>query len=158
MERLVIAFEYDVIDVPPPQLQHILRQLQELLEPRPELVYAAVGDIADELHDTLHRQERHPDPRAGVDASRRTLSREPRHRRDRGDSNTPGGHMDTSQLTWRRSSRCSADQPQCVEVASDDSFVVIRDSKHATGPMLAYTRDEWTAFRDSVKAGEFDSI
>jgi hypothetical protein len=35
--------------------------------------------------------------------------------------------------------------------------VVVRDSKHAPiGAYLTFTRDEWVAFVQGVKAGEFD--
>jgi hypothetical protein len=31
---------------------------------------------------------------------------------------------------WRASSRCAADQPQCVEIRHQHSTIGIRDSKH----------------------------
>jgi hypothetical protein len=38
-------------------------------------------------------------------------------------------------------------------------MVVVRDAKlDHHGPMLSYTRDEWRAFIDGVKAGEFDAF
>ncbi len=43
----------------------------------------------------------------------------------------------------------------CVEVAHFEG-VAVRDSKDPEGPVLWYTRDEWTAFVMGVKAGEFD--
>ena len=51
----------------------------------------------------------------------------------------------------------------CVEVAdlydepTGARAVAVRDSKEP-GPMLIFTLAEWDAFRDGVKAGEFDRI
>lgn len=53
--------------------------------------------------------------------------------------------MSQVELVWRRSSRCSADKPQCVEVGRRGDVVLIRDSKspvtgaiHATSTALRY--------------------
>jgi hypothetical protein len=43
----------------------------------------------------------------------------------------------------------------CVEVAHFEG-VAVRDSKDPEGPVLWFTRDEWTAFVMGVKTGEFD--
>ena len=77
-------------------------------------------------------------------------------------------------MDWKRSSRCAADSPQCVEVAwqsaSDcvsgdcveaslrDGMVRVRDSKDPDGPMLTFTPAEWEAFLAGAKAGEFDLL
>jgi hypothetical protein len=34
----------------------------------------------------------------------------------------------------------------------------MRDSKDPSGPVLTYTRIEWSAFLDGVKKGEFDDL
>ena len=57
---------------------------------------------------------------------------------------------------WRRASRCNGGN--CVEVAFVGGGVAVRDSKLKDGPHLEYTRDEWRAFLDGVKAGEFDDL
>lgn len=44
----------------------------------------------------------------------------------------------------------------CVEVAACSCHVRVRDSKDPTGPWLKFSRDEWTAFVDGARAGEFD--
>jgi hypothetical protein len=64
---------------------------------------------------------------------------------------TPGGADD-----WRRATFCNSGA--CVEVAVGASHVQVRDSKNESdrGPILSYTRDEWQAFVQGVKAGEFD--
>ncbi|GAA0521044.1 hypothetical protein Ade02nite_64890 [Paractinoplanes deccanensis] len=54
---------------------------------------------------------------------------------------------------WRRSSRCAAGN--CVEVAKVDGQYLIRDSKNPELPPHSFTQDEWLAFVDGVKAGDF---
>jgi predicted secreted Zn-dependent protease len=45
----------------------------------------------------------------------------------------------------------------CVEVAYADGWVGVRDTKATgSGPVLAYTEREWTAFLAGVRSGEFD--
>jgi hypothetical protein len=55
-------------------------------------------------------------------------------------------------LAWRRSPLCESGT--CVEVASIDGGVAIRDSKQPDGPILRFTRAEWDAFVAGVRAGE----
>jgi hypothetical protein len=45
---------------------------------------------------------------------------------------------------WRRSSRC--DSSTCVEARFTGDGVEMRDSKHPTGPVLRFTRGQWTTF------------
>jgi hypothetical protein len=61
-------------------------------------------------------------------------------------------------LVWRKASK-SGSQGQCVEVASlPDGGVKVRDSKDAgNGPVLTFTRAEWSAFLDGARKGEFDN-
>ena len=61
---------------------------------------------------------------------------------------------DNSAMTWRRASRCS--DGTCVEVAVADEFVLIRDSKDQSGPVLRFTHSEWSAFARAIRDGEFD--
>ncbi|MCT2282359.1 DUF397 domain-containing protein [Micromonospora chalcea] len=56
---------------------------------------------------------------------------------------------------WRKSSR-SGSNGQCTEVKDTGVDVLVRDSKNPSGSVLAFTRDEWRAFVDGVRAGEFD--
>jgi Domain of unknown function (DUF397) len=44
----------------------------------------------------------------------------------------------------------------CVEVAQYAGFVLVRDSKDANSPVLAFTRAEWAEFVAGVKRDEFD--
>lgn len=57
--------------------------------------------------------------------------------------------------SWRKS-RASASNG-CVEITDTTDAVWVRDSKDQQGPVLAFTRPEWTAFLAGVRAGEFDS-
>jgi hypothetical protein len=60
-------------------------------------------------------------------------------------------------LNWRKARR-SAGNGACVEVASFQGTVAVRDSKDPDGPVLRYTRAEWRAFLHCAKAGEFDDL
>lgn len=58
---------------------------------------------------------------------------------------------------WRKSSR-SGGGDNCIEVAvALDGTVGMRDSKDQTGPVLGFTRGEWTAFTNGIRDGEFDA-
>jgi hypothetical protein len=57
--------------------------------------------------------------------------------------------------TFRKSSY-SGPESHCVEVAATDSAVLVRDSKHADSPVLAFDRPAWAAFLAAVKAGALD--
>jgi hypothetical protein len=46
-------------------------------------------------------------------------------------------------LAWRRSSRTNG---ECVEVAASGGRVLVRDSKAAAGPVLAFPARAWAAF------------
>jgi hypothetical protein len=47
---------------------------------------------------------------------------------------------------------------ECLEVATIDGEVVLRDSKEPDGPVLRYTVDEFRAFVQGIRAGEFDDL
>jgi hypothetical protein len=46
----------------------------------------------------------------------------------------------------------------CVQVRSEDDMIVVGNSRQADGPFLSYTHDEWAAFLDGAKKGEFDEF
>jgi len=60
--------------------------------------------------------------------------------------------MNRSSLPWRRV--CSASS--CVEVATAGNEVYVRNSQAPEGPMVAFSREEWSAFLGGVKGGAFD--
>ncbi|WP_433258701.1 DUF397 domain-containing protein [Streptosporangium sp. CA-135522] len=77
--------------------------------------------------------------------------------------------MDSSRVTWRKSSFSGNGGADCVEVAvvpgdptlaghkaDADEHYLVRDSKDPNGPKLTFTRSEWAAFVKGVKADEFD--
>jgi Domain of unknown function (DUF397) len=61
-----------------------------------------------------------------------------------------------SHCCWRKSSRSGGNGGNCVEVASLDTAVAVRDSKRPNGGTLVFSRTEWTAFVGAAKHGEFD--
>ncbi|MFI6367001.1 DUF397 domain-containing protein [Nocardia sp. NPDC050630] len=64
--------------------------------------------------------------------------------------------VDLSGARWFKSSY-SESNGQCVEVAFlDGGLVGVRDSKNPTGPALAFTPAEWSAFTAGLNAGEFN--
>lgn len=65
---------------------------------------------------------------------------------------------DQTGIVWRRSSRCESGT--CVEVAVlQDGNTLVRDSKqNSDGPVLRYAPNEWKAFIEGVKKGEFDIV
>jgi hypothetical protein len=60
--------------------------------------------------------------------------------------------------SWRKSSY-STYNGNCVEIGHlDAKTIAVKDAKHhGRGPVLAFTRDGWSAFLGDVKAGGYDS-
>jgi len=58
-------------------------------------------------------------------------------------------------VEWFKSSFSNGGQA-CVEVRFDGDHVSVRDSKDPNGPILTFTRTEWTAFLHGTTAGEFE--
>jgi hypothetical protein len=69
---------------------------------------------------------------------------------------TTGQHVDLAGAVWRKSSQSGPWTDNCVEVAFVDGSIVVRDSKSPDGPILVFTPNEWDAFVDGAKDGEFD--
>ncbi|MFF5081358.1 DUF397 domain-containing protein [Actinoplanes sp. NPDC000266] len=58
---------------------------------------------------------------------------------------------------WRTSTRSAGGN--CVEVSyqADQEVILVRDTKaEGRGPVLTFTRSEWSAFVGGVNDGEFD--
>lgn len=54
---------------------------------------------------------------------------------------------------WRKSSYTTSNGGNCVEVADQESRVLVRDTKDRTGPMLRFDPEAWHRFAERVKAG-----
>ncbi|MGH3629181.1 MAG: DUF397 domain-containing protein [Sciscionella sp.] len=58
---------------------------------------------------------------------------------------------------WQRPAFCGPNGGNCVEVnLSDGSLIGLRDSKSANSPVLAFDSQEWSAFLEAVRGGQFD--
>jgi hypothetical protein len=65
---------------------------------------------------------------------------------------------DLTTARWVKA-RASSTTGACVEttsVVADE--ICVRNSRDPEGPVLRFTKQEWTAFVAGVKAGEFDAI
>jgi hypothetical protein len=58
--------------------------------------------------------------------------------------------IDIWSLNWRRALR-SIGNGECVEVASTDKHIAVRDSKNPDGIWLAYPAHSWRAFVSEIK-------
>ncbi len=53
----------------------------------------------------------------------------------------------TSEVSWRKSSYSGGSGGNCVELASQASQVLVRDTKQAgTGPVLTFSASAWRRF------------
>jgi hypothetical protein len=55
-------------------------------------------------------------------------------------------------MNWRKSNYSGSNSGNCVEVADDDSRVLVRDTKDRQGPILRFTADAWKAFAKQLKS------
>ena len=54
-------------------------------------------------------------------------------------------------LQWRKATYSSSNGGNCIEVATADRTVAVRDSKNPNGPRLAFGVHTWQAFAAKVK-------
>ncbi len=57
---------------------------------------------------------------------------------------------------WRTSSACN--ESGCIEVRPGTDGVEMRASHSPDGPILRFTADQWKAFLDEIRAGQFDDL
>jgi hypothetical protein len=69
---------------------------------------------------------------------------------------TKGLRVNLANAVWQKSSRSGPVSDNCVEIAFVDGAIAMRDSKHPDGPVLLFTAEEWDAFVEGAKDGEFD--
>ena len=59
-------------------------------------------------------------------------------------------------IPWRTAVKSAG--TNCIKVARRNGVIVIADSKNPSGRVLSYTLDEFDAFLDGAKKGEFDDF
>jgi hypothetical protein len=69
---------------------------------------------------------------------------------------TKGLRVNLADAVWQKSTRSGPVSDNCVEIAFVDGAIAMRDSKHPDGPVLLFTAEEWDAFVEGAKDGEFD--
>lgn len=62
-----------------------------------------------------------------------------------------------SGLAWRKA-QASIGNGACLQVAPINGMIAVGDSKNPQGPVLTYTAQEWRAFLNGAKKGEFDDL
>lgn len=58
-------------------------------------------------------------------------------------------------IEFKISSRCSRCGECCVAVAVNDHGVAVRDTKDLSRTTLVFSHEEWRAFTEAVKQGQF---
>ena len=61
---------------------------------------------------------------------------------------------DAVALSWRKSSASASGD--CVEVAAQNGYVLLRDSKRKRPHHLMFTYSEWEDFLSGTRSGKFD--
>jgi hypothetical protein len=56
---------------------------------------------------------------------------------------------------WRKSNR-SNNNGACVEARIVDDVIQVRNSTDPAGPVVSFTRKEWTAFLGGAEDGDFN--
>ena len=58
---------------------------------------------------------------------------------------------------WRTSSYSNG-EGECVEVSAASAFVLVRDSKDSSGPVLRYPSAAWLSFASTARIESFDKV
>jgi hypothetical protein len=64
--------------------------------------------------------------------------------------------MDIGNVTWRKASYSGDNGGGCVEVATADALVAVRDSKDPAGAALAFMPSRWQSFVSRVSRKPLD--
>jgi hypothetical protein len=59
--------------------------------------------------------------------------------------------MESTVLSWRKSSYSGNGGSNCVEVGNEPRRVLVRDTTDRSGPVLAFGPAAWRRFADQVK-------
>lgn len=68
----------------------------------------------------------------------------------------PTNAIASDDLDWRTSRTC--DSGACVGVARQGEFVLIGNTNNPSGHVSRLTRQQWMAFLESLKLGDFDGF
>ena len=60
--------------------------------------------------------------------------------------------MDLSNVVWRKARRSTENGGDCVELASANSLIAVRDSKDPDGSKVIVSRDEFRRIVEALKA------
>ena len=64
----------------------------------------------------------------------------------------------TSETPWIKAT-ASSNGNNCIEQRRHDGLVEVRDTKdHGAGPTLRFTPEEYAAWLDGARSGEFDHL
>jgi hypothetical protein len=55
---------------------------------------------------------------------------------------------------WRKSTYSSANGADCVETASSDAVILVRDTTDRDGRTLMFTTEAWSEFTDSFDSAD----
>ncbi|WP_395109871.1 DUF397 domain-containing protein [Actinomadura sp. SCN-SB] len=59
--------------------------------------------------------------------------------------------MTLSNVEWRRATRSTVQNDNCIEVASARNFIAVRDSKNPTGPKIILSRQGFRRLTEALK-------
>ena len=57
-------------------------------------------------------------------------------------------------MDWRKSSYSNANGGQCVETASDEGVILVRDTTDRDGGTLTFGPDAWRRFAATIKGAD----